>query len=51
MLNTFVKATKSLDISRNRHTNPILEVTIDMKLEIFINNLTLIFDLAPILTH
>jgi hypothetical protein len=42
-----MKFANSLDILRNRHTNPIPKVTIDMKLEIFINNLTLISDLTP----
>ncbi len=31
-----MKFENSLDISRNRHTEPIPKATIDMKLEIFI---------------
>ncbi len=40
-----------LDISKDRHTNPILKVIIDIKLKIFINNSSLILDFTPRLIH
>jgi len=51
MPNTFVEATNLLDISGDRHTNSIPEITIDTELEIFINNSSLILNLTRKLTQ
>ncbi len=40
-----------MDILGDRHANPTPKVIIDTKLEIFINNSSLILDFTPILTH
>jgi hypothetical protein len=51
MPNTFVEATNSLDISRDRHTNSIPKVIINTEFEIFINNSSFILNLTPKLTQ
>jgi hypothetical protein len=51
LLKTFVEAANVYDILRDRHANPTLEVIIDTKLEIFINNSSLNLDFTPKLTH
>ncbi len=51
LLNTFVEPANSLYILGDRHANPTLEVIIDTKSEIFINNSSFILDFIPKLTH